>query len=591
MFRRIAVVLPLMFALGLSAVAQVVPSEDIYTRLNTGQLSLDPAQWDEIDRKMLFQNMPEQYHKPYTDALAKLLEANLAYWKEHAELFRIIHPPLREEDWDAPEEQSRNKEVLSGNYIAAARRMNREFAVNILLFNTRNGFAQLPQWIKSEDQTEHWNACAEELLFLFDKTTEAFQTITEMKKRQVNEFRQMEEIDPERLPILLEVPTAFWSFTFSEPETLLTDEQKEQRAKWGSYVQSGHKLITIPLTDAQKERIRKDEPLFHSADLLWMTYPHCYPPLGEWEYMQELRNAEREAWKIEATPELAKVALEQEDVVHWDASFTLHQLARAIAERCEGIDITPLQTSSGHGVMVAPGSMVLMSSDADKTKTLSPVPNLSALIQKEKDIIFFARQLTRAEIRDLGEQVVAVPFAKDAIVFLQNKYNPVRNLTQEQYRNIFSGEYKNWKDVGGFDVGITGFVRHENTSSEEVMKTLFRFDIESFNSRAVSIGGNLFFSEMPKRMESPADGGIAYTSYHYDRYMAPSTYTRTMAVDGVFPNAKTIASGEYPLVYECVLVHRKNPGEKVERFVEWLLSVEGQRVVRAAGYVPIRSVD
>ena len=63
--------------------------------------------------------------------------------------------------------------------------------------------------------------------------------------------------------------------------------------------------------------------------------------------------------------------------------------------------------------------------------------------------------------------------------------------------------------------------------------------------------------------------------------------TRVMAVNGVLPSAETIASGKYPLVYECVLVHRKNPGEKVERFIQWLLSDEGQRLVRSVGYVPI----
>ena len=48
--------------------------------------------------------------------------------------------------------------------------------------------------------------------------------------------------------------------------------------------------------------------------------------------------------------------------------------------------------------------------------------------------------------------------------------------------------------------------------------------------------------------------------------------------------------GEYPLVYKTVLVHRKEPGEKVERFVQWLLSEEGQRLVRSVGYVPIREL-
>jgi phosphate transport system substrate-binding protein len=206
----------------------------------------------------------------------------------------------------------------------------------------------------------------------------------------------------------------------------------------------------------------------------------------------------------------------------------------------------------------------------------------------------------------LEEDIVYVPFAKDAFIFLQHRHNPVRSLTLEQYQGIFSGRYmkehstavrgaadgfnmtnlyQSWKDVGGFGGAIKPFIRNVESGSEELMQTLVMKDIEihaRFRPQRLNSMGMIF-----EELES-SPTGIAYSIYHYDRYMVFNPNTRVMAVNGVFPNAETIASGEYPLVYDVVLVHRKEPGERVERFVEWLLSEEGQALVRSVGYVPIR---
>jgi len=590
MLQTILILLPFIFAPVIPApiAAQYDVRIDLYTRLTTGQLSLDPAQWDDIDRKMLFQNFPAEYQQPYIESLRKLLAANLTYCNERAELFKILHPPLREEDWETQEEQSKEKEVLSGNYRAAARRMNREYGRNLLHHHTRNAFSVLPNWIDAEKATEYWNVSAEELIFMFDTTAEVFLQIAEDQKNVAEQYRQMKKIDEGRLPFGLRTATDFRFPGFQREHPPLTDEQKEQLAKIKGYTPTADYSIAVPLTDEQKSRVAKDEPLFRSVDLQQMFFHH-FPRFAELEYMKEIRDAERAAWKIEATPELAKLAIDQEDIVRWNASFMLLPLVLDIAERCEDIDIAPLQTSFWHGMLATVG--------ASGPELSSPVPNLEALIQNEKDIVFLNRQLTRAETDRWGNQLMTVPFAKDAIVFVQNKHNPVRDLPLEQYREIFSGEQQTWS----YGDDITLFIRPENLWSAEVARTLLGLDIEGYKARAYNVHtgtmGGVISGGLPtiKLLESASNGGIAFSTYHYDRYLAlstftrlPSPFTRIMGVNSIFPNAETIASGEYPLVYECVLVHRKNPGEKVDRLVRWLLSEEGQKLVRSVGYVPIK---
>ena len=43
------------------------------------------------------------------------------------------------------------------------------------------------------------------------------------------------------------------------------------------------------------------------------------------------------------------------------------------------------------------------------------------------------------------------PFAAEALVFVVNTQNPVESLTTEQIQKIYTGEIKNWKEVGGED--------------------------------------------------------------------------------------------------------------------------------------------
>ena len=60
----------------------------------------------------------------------------------------------------------------------------------------------------------------------------------------------------------------------------------------------------------------------------------------------------------------------------------------------------------------------------------------------------------------------------DALVFIVNPKNPVRNLTADQVRKIYTGEITNWKEVGGVDHAITPYIRDADSGSQEKMETL-----------------------------------------------------------------------------------------------------------------------
>ena len=582
-----------------------------YSLLRSGKLSTDMTQWDDDARKEYLSYLPPEYHERFLDAYSKLHEAKNTYWKTRIELFEVLHPillSLFKEEIEQISKQhgqrfaeirgSRNpieqmsqmltdeeqhfeqqKAVFTGNYRAAAEKSMRDDAGD-RLHGTRNEFCVPLDCFDPDKRSEYRNALTEEMIYRYGNATEALLKQAETHQQQTAVFRQRvgkETLTLEDLPNI-RGPLAFLNRYFN---------------------------ASIPLNDEQKLRLLNDEPVFYSMRLGGRGFPSDEPRYIVQEYLKEARDAEREPWKIDATPELSKLGIEQADVDLWDGSLSLHPLIRAIAERCEGINTARLQTDINNASL-----MLEFGLQGEPGKTLTNTsPALMAVINGKKEIAFSTRRLSQAEMdaaNKLQVELVQIPFAKDAFVFLQNRHNPVRNLTLEQYQGIFSGRYlaeqpdqiylrgpggynmtnlyQSWKDVGGFGGTITPFIRNVESGSEELMQTLVMKGIEvhkdfkpqRFDSMSV------IFEELET---SPT--GIAYSIYHYDRYMMFNPSTRVMAVDGVFPNAETIASGEYPLVYEAVLVHRKNPGQKVENFVRWLLSNEGQRLVRSVGYVPM----
>jgi phosphate transport system substrate-binding protein len=217
------------------------------------------------------------------------------------------------------------------------------------------------------------------------------------------------------------------------------------------------------------------------------------------------------------------------------------------------------------------------------------------LIDGKSEIGLLARAPSPDELELARTQNVdldVVPCALDAFVFLVNTENPVRNLTTSQIRDIYAGNIEDWKKVGGRKRGITAYQREENSGSQQLMRELVMKDVPFKKPTERYVGvpqlvGHLMSSVF---LELTSDkGGLAYSVYYYERFMSGSPRTRTIAVDGAEPTFDTIRRRKYPYATEVFAVTRKgiDPQAPAARLRDWLLSAEGQSVVRESGYVPL----
>jgi phosphate transport system substrate-binding protein len=218
------------------------------------------------------------------------------------------------------------------------------------------------------------------------------------------------------------------------------------------------------------------------------------------------------------------------------------------------------------------------------------------LIDGRCDLNLTARKPSESERRMAeakGVQIVTVPVALDALVFLVNVENPVENLTRQQLKQIYRAEIGNWSRVGGADTGIRALRRARDSGSRELFDELL-MQGEQLGEPKDALASDLYdtmgmmgpFSRITQYPDA-----LGYSIHYYEHYMAMSPRTRALSIDGVSPNAETIASGRYPFATQVHAAYREDaPVDGATRkLVQWLLSEEGQAVVAESGYVPVRS--
>lgn len=81
---------------------------------------------------------------------------------------------------------------------------------------------------------------------------------------------------------------------------------------------------------------------------------------------------------------------------------------------------------------------------------------------------------------------------------------------------------------------------------------------------------------------------IGYTFRYYSTEMVGNDEIKLLAIDGVEPTKETIRSDEYPIASEFYVITAGTDNPNVEKFIEWIVSPQGQELVEKVGYVPVK---
>ena len=215
------------------------------------------------------------------------------------------------------------------------------------------------------------------------------------------------------------------------------------------------------------------------------------------------------------------------------------------------------------------------------------------LLEGECDIFFGARP--SADQQELaaqaGKELLLTPIGKEAFIFFVNSDNPVDGLSTDQLRQIYSGRINNWKKVGGENARILAFQRPQNSGSQTMMEYFMGDAVlkEPLETEYVGSMGDLIMHTANYQNRSTALGySFRYFVLIMARDSANTSQIKHLSVDGVYPDVDAIQSGAYPLTTELYAVMTAdNPNPNVKRFIDWMTSPEGQKIVSDTGYVAL----
>lgn len=174
-------------------------------------------------------------------------------------------------------------------------------------------------------------------------------------------------------------------------------------------------------------------------------------------------------------------------------------------------------------------------------------------------------------------ELVWTTIAKDAVAVVVHPTNPVKELTKEQIKKIFTGQIVNWKDVGGPDAPI---IVHSRT----VPSGTYDFFVEAFlDKEAVVKTAKQHASNGLVRQAVASDkNGIGFISLGY-----VDATVKALKVDGVEPTIANARSGKYKYVRPFNMVTKGKPTGLAKEFLDFILSPEGQKIV-AKEYLPVK---
>jgi phosphate transport system substrate-binding protein len=197
------------------------------------------------------------------------------------------------------------------------------------------------------------------------------------------------------------------------------------------------------------------------------------------------------------------------------------------------------------------------------------------VMEERADLGGLARSLTSTE-KAQHPYYVIIGYA--ALAVYVHPDNPLPHITRAQLKAFFTGELKNWKQVGGPDAPVELVTVELSTGSGTT----------DFFRDAVMEGAPFAPTRAFKHPRECLDYVASHPYALSWGTLAPNVQgIRVVPLDGVAPEPETIRTAEYPLSRPLVLATRGVPEGPLKAFLDYVMSPEGQTVV-ARSFIPVR---
>lgn len=265
---------------------------------------------------------------------------------------------------------------------------------------------------------------------------------------------------------------------------------------------------------------------------------------------------------------------------------------------CGGSDDSGSGSGSGDSGSAASGSVVIAGSTSVQplSEAMSEVymeenPDVTVEVQGGgsgqgiksiedgiADIGSLSREVGEDEKGSISEEYV---IAKDGVAVIVNADVNVDDLSLEQIKGIYTGEIKNWSEVGGDDAEITVVSREEGSGTRGAFTEITGVTVDDVDNTTKDA------------LVQPSTGAVKETvsttpnSIGYVSLGSLDDSVKVLTVEGVEATSENVVSGDYKIQRPFVYVVGSEVSETAQAFIDFAMSDEGQKIVEENDFIPV----
>lgn len=237
--------------------------------------------------------------------------------------------------------------------------------------------------------------------------------------------------------------------------------------------------------------------------------------------------------------------------VSTDGSTSMSKVIGTLSEAYEietGVSVTYNATGSGSGIQ--------------------------AVEEGRCDIGLSSRNLKDEE---KAKGLTATVLAYDGIAVIVNPENPVSDLDVEKIAKIYTGEIKNWKEVGGNDTEIVLIGREAGSGTRDGFESITGTEDKCEYRQELTSTGDVITTV------SSNPNAVGYASL-----ASVKESVKTLSIGGVTPTEETVKNGSYVIQRPFVLVTKSDTqlSQDAQSFFDYITSEKANEYISAAGAVP-----
>lgn len=210
------------------------------------------------------------------------------------------------------------------------------------------------------------------------------------------------------------------------------------------------------------------------------------------------------------------------------------------------------------------------------TPPLGSRGGIRAVIEGALDIGLSNRDLLDEE---KNKDVRVIEYGKSPLVFVTSADNPLSDITVKRVEDIYAGRLVSWQNGSPIRLVVRPATDMHSIKLKDLSPKMKKAVENVLSRKVVTMAAT---DDENADLLEKLQGSFGVSAYA--QVIAEKRNLKVLSLNGVKPAPETIANNTYPLINISYLVIKTKPLPIVKQFTDFVLSKEGQAILRRLGH-------